>query len=535
MHLGHITYSIWCFILYHYTSAKFMLKNVTNNESALFILALLPTLLLLLMTALITIIFGTYKGFVYACLKIWYGRKFVKFVPGCGVVTSFHDKDFNHISVLSRITTHLSGNELFDQINDQIFEKFFITDIRNELFCLCPRQMGYSFIVNIRDLEIEEVFREIKTDKTLLTEIELQDYVNKFFGSPMPRNNELAFDMALCTTPIEDDENTEGLKTYAFFFRVKHALGDGLVFYNLLSNAFTTPCEANESYVKKLTQPNEKIDKLKECASHVINVHQGPTFDRQLIWSENTLTSGQFVSREEDCIWKIREVRKCFPGVTFLNVVIAAYTASLADYFKKYIPDNIPANINIACPLQLNVGRIQRMLTQGGKNDFDNDFSAFQLVCPVVVDKNTGESLIQRLMLVQAEFERVFKSFDIISMYITFKVFLNILPLPMVKIFCHRLFFATMFSCIPGGPKREFFNGAKIKCPTFYIPLQHALGIGVSILTYDDKMQVGFSLDATKFDSQDKIDMLINGFFNYIDLIYQESVKRLNSNSISRL
>ena len=81
---------------------------------------------------------------------------------------------------------------------------------------------------------------------------------------------------------------------------------------------------------------------------------------------------------------------------------------------------------------------------------------------------------------------------------------------------------------VPGPPSALYLAGARLRQPLFWVPQSGDIGMGVSILSYDGKVQFGLMTDHKLVpDPQSIVDRFASEFEKFLILVLMEPWERL--------
>jgi WS/DGAT/MGAT family acyltransferase len=224
----------------------------------------------------------------------------------------------------------------------------------------------------------------------------------------------------------------------------------------------------------------------------------------------NTPFKGKLGVRKR-CVWtdpmelsKIKTVGKAITTTTLNDVLIATVTGAMRRYLKTR---NVAVN-----ELDLRVSIPVNIRKKGTEFELGNKFSLVFLPLPVYL-----QDPVLRLKEVKRRMDHLKKSPD---PYINFGL-LNIIGfLPPAVAKKLSQFFANkasgVMTNVPGPRQPLYFAGSKIENIMFWVPRSGAIGLGISILSYDGKVTVGIASDEGLMPDPE---VLLEGFedeFNYL-------------------
>ena len=205
---------------------------------------------------------------------------------------------------------------------------------------------------------------------------------------------------------------------------------------------------------------------------------------------------------------KIKKVGKAISTATLNDVLIATVTGAMRRYLKTR---NTPVNeLDLRVTVPVNIRK------PGTEFELGNKFSLVFLALPVYL-----EDPVLRLKEVKRRMDKLKKSPD---PYINFGLLSAIGYLPpslaqkAAQLFGNKA--SGVMTNVPGPRQPLYFSGRKISNLMFWVPRSGAIGLGISILSYDGKVTVGIASDAGLMPDPE---VLLEGFedeFNHLlDLV----------------
>lgn len=199
-------------------------------------------------------------------------------------------------------------------------------------------------------------------------------------------------------------------------------------------------------------------------------------------------------------ISEVKKVSKAM-GCTINDVILGCVAGSLRRYLERI---GEPVNgVQLRATVPVNLRPIEDALQLG------NRFGLVYLNLPV------GEPTIERRIQAVRQAMRQLKSGVQAQMSYNVLGILGFFPRAVEKFFLD--FFSSKASAVmtnvPGPAEPVYLKGKKLAKPMFWVPQSGGIGIGVSILSYDNKVEFGFVADAALIpDPQAMIDDFVDEF-----------------------
>lgn len=197
---------------------------------------------------------------------------------------------------------------------------------------------------------------------------------------------------------------------------------------------------------------------------------------------------------------EVKQVSKAM-GCTMNDVILGCVAGSLRRYLER-IGEPVDG-VRLRATVPVNLRPLDEALQLG------NRFGLVYLDLPV------GEPTIQRRVLAVRRSMQKLKSGMQAQMSYNVLGILGFFPRAVEKFFLE--FFSSKASAVmtnvPGPAEPVYLKGKKLAKPMFWVPQSGGIGIGVSILSYDNKVEFGFVADAALVpDPQAMIDDFVDEF-----------------------
>ena len=196
----------------------------------------------------------------------------------------------------------------------------------------------------------------------------------------------------------------------------------------------------------------------------------------------------------------VKQVGKAM-GCTVNDVILGCVAGSLRRYLER---TGQPVDgVHLRATVPVNLRPLEEALELG------NRFGLVYLSLPV------GEPTIERrIRAVRKNMASLKSGMQAVMSYHVLGI-LGFFPKTVEKFFLD--FFSSKASAVmtnvPGPSEPVYLKGKKLSKPMFWVPQSGAIGIGVSILSYDNKVEFGFVADAALIpDPQAMIDDFIDEF-----------------------
>ena len=351
---------------------------------------------------------------------------------------------------------------------------------------------------------------------------ELQDMISQLMTTSLDHNK-----------PLWDVHLIENYKKgCVLFFRLHHCIADGIALMHVLHSmadtdpdapwpepkAFEkkkrerqTPFFSFNAMISSAKQRFEKGQKIsKTIVKEIKNISSNPESLKFMVKLAAKLPSdvGAVLSKytimkadpntafkgklgvQKRVVWtdpipldRIKALGKAISSTTLNDVLIATVTGSMRRYLKTR---NTPINeLDLRVTVPVNIRK------PGTEFELGNKFSLVFLSLPVYL-----KDPILRLKEVKRRMDKLKISAD---PYVNFGLLSAIGYLPDRLAKKTARIFGNKASCVltnvPGPKKPLYFAGKKISNIMFWVPRSGAIGLGISILSYDGKVTIGVASD----------------------------------------
>jgi len=180
-------------------------------------------------------------------------------------------------------------------------------------------------------------------------------------------------------------------------------------------------------------------------------------------------------------------------SVTYNDVLVSCLAGALRQYYVRKAVE--PNDVHVAIPVSVRQTASEGVL--------DNHFSLVLLKLPVSED-----NLKTRVETVKTRMDILKNSADPIGSYYLFN-FLGLFPAAICK-WCMNFLSdrsTAVLTNVPGPTQHLFAANKKVHEVMFWVPSNHNIGVGLSILSYAGSIRIGVSTDVNLCDRpQDIVD-----------------------------
>ncbi|KAF2892542.1 hypothetical protein ILUMI_13631 [Ignelater luminosus] len=451
--------------------------------------------------------FGVYRFIITIILKIKHGKNFYGLLSGAD---TFHvvGKSSNVVTfscLMFRCGKDTSSEEFYETCKAIILKASVLKRLQ-ALFC---RSFGYPYLVKHEwDIEKDCIgkMKTLECSQKRIDKQQLYTLLNYYCNAPMPKNGKAPFHMLIGTQPVSwknDDWNY-----YPVMFRVHHAVADGVSLLRMMVALTTDKLEASKEplnsfkhekgslFVNK--QFKRFIDGLERIKMLFLIICLHPSLlvtyftykakDTNILYNTSLARQtllGVYSEKSTEYVEKIKRIREKLPGTAFPTILIAAFSASLSDYFKKNCVQP-PQYITIAIPINVNAAKLRYLRSEDvtiKDLDLSNSYSLVLVRVPIAIGNEVksefpvNNQVVSRLRLLNKEFDIIKHSFEY--------------PLVLTDI-------------IP------------------WVPHMHHIGTSLGIMTYDGRLHVGVNVDKALISDQNDVQDITDDIFKYLKILEKE-------------
>lgn len=199
----------------------------------------------------------------------------------------------------------------------------------------------------------------------------------------------------------------------------------------------------------------------------------------------------------------VKLLKRQFTGARFSSILLAALSKSLRDFFasKNY---EMPKDMTVVIP-----ARLYNAKEDLSSLKMENKFSVALQTLPIDINQ-VGD----RIDKIKCYSDLVVASPDYQINYFMMSVVAAIFPDWILKVILNSKHATMAVSNLPGPNFTIKINGLTFNSVGFFIPNIGQTAVGVTILSYDNKLHFGMMADDTAIDSEEDLGKIINGMIN---------------------
>lgn len=308
----------------------------------------------------------------------------------------------------------------------------------------------------------------------------LQAYVGREADGKLPRDR-----------PRWEIQVVEGFEddATALLIRVHHSIGDGMALISLMFALMDETWNREDGVARGSVHPSAGARILRAV---MIPLAAPGILLRRLTWiADRTLLHGADLSGRKRVAWTapldldVIKRAKNHVGATVNDVLMASMTGALSGYLERR-GETAPKRFRVSMPVNVRHPRKQLRL--------ENHFAAVPLELPA----GTGP-LPQRIQTVKARMDELKRSVTPIVVYGIQRALLAFIPKAvsrgLIDFLANKC--TAVVTNVPGPPGDLLLEGRKVRSILFWVPQRARIGIGISILSFAGKVQVGVMADET--------------------------------------
>jgi len=279
--------------------------------------------------------------------------------------------------------------------------------------------------------------------------------------------------------------------TSALIVRIHHSIGDGMallaVIFSLMDDASTTA----ETGIAKAIRPAAGHLGRSLLRMAALPLAAPGVLIRRLFWPrDDHALHGATVSGVKTVAWTAPMDLRLFKdaknriGATVNDVLMACVSGALSRYLLEHAGE-VVAKFHVSMPV--NIRPPDAPLT------LENRFAAVPLILPAGI-----ADLRARVRAVKARMDALKTSVEPIVVYGIQGAMLTLLPQAVSRMLIDFLAnkCTAVVTNVPGPQRDLFLAGRPVRGLMFWVPQRADIGVGISILSYAGKVQVGIIADS---------------------------------------
>ncbi|XP_062559558.1 uncharacterized protein LOC134224249 [Armigeres subalbatus] len=503
--------------------------------------------------------FKCYRTIVARVLKRRYGSHFKGLLDGADVVWAIErDNSRGMINIMAYIEepVHMLATKEYStsaelllvlrkRISSRLMRSY---QAHPKMFWKRHLELGYYWWSDLSELTIEDYIRyleyiPLRENEQHIDERKLRAVMSDINNRHLPDGHSSSWEILVGRQPLLDEKR--GILRYPIIFRVHHSLGDGVALLRLLLegivdkempsrwkriSSFKMMNIEHILHEKSLCHIPQKsiLTKLMQKCPSPREIYEWKQKHLRLLWTifnapaffhevakrqidDNCIHASYLSNRKvvswiheeesSDSRWieVIKRTKQQVPGARFSDAFLTALSSSLQKYFERK-SKRIPDNITVVLPT-----RIER---ESAQLKLHNKFSVALQTLPIAAGVNLNESnryhnLLNRLSEVKQHSDILRSSPDYLINYWIMSTVACVFPDPVLRKILTSAHSTLAISNLPGPQQKPRINGYELKNLSFWIPNIGQTAVGLTLLTYGGRVQLGILADRAAIDNED--------------------------------
>ena len=277
----------------------------------------------------------------------------------------------------------------------------------------------------------------------------------------------------------------------ALLVRIHHSIGDGMALVSLMFALMDEPWNREDGMAQGSVHPSPGARLLGKTLRAVMIPLSAPgILIRRLTWiPDRSHLHGPHLSGRKRVAWtepldlEVLKKAKNRLGATVNDVLMTSVSGAFSMYLERH-GDVSPKRFRISMPVNVrHPGKALRC---------ENHFAAVPLELPA------GSGPLQpRIEAVKAHMDGLKRSVAPLVVYGIQRLLLSLLPKAvsrgLIDFLANKC--TAVVTNVPGPPTEIAIEGRKVRSILFWVPQRARIGIGISILSFAGKVQVGGMAD----------------------------------------
>ncbi|XP_070507604.1 O-acyltransferase WSD-like [Chironomus tepperi] len=501
----------------------FVLKSPAIREHLYVITCFLVSMMFMPIVVLIVSAFKIYRAYVAKCIKN--NKSFKGFLVGedsFWVCEDDHAKSVINVLAFVNCGSDVSDKmheKLLTSIRDRIHSKLMLPNTFPKMFYRKKRdESGYYYWTDENYLTINDYVRFMNNSQDMfMTDDDFKDQMSSICNQSLPANHSALWECLISRQAIQYDD---GIK-YPVIFRVHHSVGDGVALLRLFLEALADKEDVNIEGNPVLMQTDNSFSmKFMRFLSNVVTIIKTPSvlctqMQKQIDINRihpsklsgnkkiNWIYESNNNNNDEDStplLTVVKLLKRKFPGSRFSNILLAALSKSLKDYFMFKKMD-VPKDMTVVIPA--------RICHESPTLKLQNKFSVALQTIPIDMNRTT-----ERVERVRRNSQVVISSPDYQINYFLLSVVAGLFPDWILKNIINSKHATMAVSNLPGPNFSLKINGFAFESVGFFIPNVGQTACGITILSYNNKLHFGAIADENSVGSVKDLGMILNGMVN---------------------
>ncbi|KAG8254570.1 uncharacterized protein LOC124354164 [Homalodisca vitripennis] len=224
-------------------------------------------------------------------------------------------------------------------------------------------------------------------------------------------------------------------------------------------------------------------------------------------------------------------------GVRFSDVLLTAVSASLEKFYAQ--SNEVPQFITVVIPARLtpppstqaltkviktkNFSTKVTKITENTESSLENKFSVALLPLPIANNSSNQLKLFTKLRQVRKHCDLLRNSPDYLVNYWLLRVVATLLPTWLLRPMMQSTHSTLVLSNLPGPTRLTKLAGHTLHDLVFWVPNRTTTGVGVTVLSYAGRLQLGLMADRALIACQQDTQLILDGVATAIQQMDQLS------------
>ncbi|KAF5301763.1 hypothetical protein FQR65_LT08746 [Abscondita terminalis] len=522
-------------------------KTLKGSWSVLSLFVLTTSVFVFLtIPSLISIpMFWTYRHLIRCYLKIKYGSEFISLCEGRDAVYSANAKEDSMVMTLfvGEVSADTEPSEVFERLRHVFNAKYMGNREKLQKYhCTMHSFSGYTYMLK-NSISIDDCVRKMKTinGKDEITKEELISIINEYQNAKYLKNDGLLWDVIVGVQPVQWKAK-EGIKYYPILFRFHHGIGDGFsfsefIFGVLLDKNFDENI-SRETYLYKTSDNSSWLTTFDKVVTYLYGTFYMTTLlvvekmikdsKPNLLFRPKLNKTSLLCAEVDDGEYfkKIKFIKSSVRGVSFSDIILAAFSYSLDEYCKKHSSTR-PKHLQITVTYekkalhlsQIPVGR----LTVDDIN-LSNNFDLHYFELPVCNDALSHHSpYLQRLKAVNKNIQGLTSSIKNKTINFAPHILLQVFPSPIIRYILNMMDLISIVTILPSPAKATISDGLMyVQNIIGWVPRMNGFGSTFFLGTYGNQLQLSLNIDSALISDKTDAQSILNGIFEYLNCLEKE-------------
>ncbi|XP_049543862.1 O-acyltransferase WSD-like [Anopheles darlingi] len=555
-----------------YNHLKFSSATTNIRRIVYTLLTFLEFLLLSPVLLVVVLFFKSYRNGVGFVLRQRHGKHFKGLLDGADVVWAIEDQNSRGmINILAYVEQPLLDRDtaisadilltLRKRISSRLMRQY---PPHPKMFWKRCVELGYYFWTDQSQLSIEDYIRyldliPLNGDKSYLKESQLRTLLSTINNRNLPANHSSSWEVLVGRQPQLNKCNQ--MLQYPIIFRVHHSLGDGVALMRLLLESIAdkeVPTRwkhlsklklLNINYILKRTTSvyrifrpkmyltglvkrfpslSDMFNQMQRLKRIILTIYTAPAFfvDVSRRQADNNCIHSSKMVDEKVVSWIheqniqtnnetamvdiIKRTKRLLPGTRFSDVFLTALSASLEQYFSTR-NEHPPKSITVVLPARIEQEPTQLKL----QNRFSVALQTLPIECGIdLQDAFRHRNLRNRILAVKRYSDILRSSSDYMINYWIISKMTCLFPEAILRKILKSAHSTLAISNLPGPQQLPRINGRELKNLSFFIPNLGTTAVGITLLTYGGKMQLGILADRAVIRTEHEAHSILQGTIN---------------------